>query len=111
MAADPITWPVAISIIGGVAVACVTFFGFIRQAFKKETPWKDPLDKLNSAVVRLETELKSLNEKLGDVQDSVDDQEARYIRDFDRMHERLEKVTDLMIDILRVDNSTSNDKS
>ena len=111
MASDPITWPVAISIIGGIAVACVTFVGFLKQVFKKDTSWKDPIDNLNKTVVMLETEVKSLSSKVKDVQNSVADQEGRYVRDLDRIHERLEKVTDLMIDMLRDDGSSHTDRN
>ena len=112
MAADPITWPVAVTIISGIAIAFVVVAGYIHQNFKKETPWKDPIDKLNTLVIKLESTLASLNSKIDDTNHALSDHEVRNDKDFDRVHERLEKVTDLMIDMLRVDNPPqSNDKS
>lgn len=114
MAVDPtITWPVAFTIIAGVAVALVTIAGFITQSFKRETPWKDPVSKLNTAVVKLETQLSEVSTRIDNTQQSVKEQGLRNEKDFDRILERLEKVTDLMIDLIRdetLDNSNKPPK-
>ena len=89
MVADPITWPVAVTIISGIAISVVVFAGYIHQTFKNESPWKEPIERLNTLVVKLETNILSLSSKIDDVQHNLT--------------ERLEKVTDLMIDMLRVD--------
>ena len=103
MVADPITWPVAVTIISGIAISVVVFAGYIHQTFKNESPWKEPIERLNTLVVKLETNILSLSSKIDDVQHNLTEHEIRNDKDFDRVHERLEKVTDLMIDMLRVD--------
>ena len=102
MAVDPtITWPVAFTIIAGVVVAAVTIAGYVSQSFKRETPWKDPVSKLNTTVVKLESQLSEISTRIDTTQQLVKDQDLRNEKDFDRILERLEKVTDLMVDLIR----------
>jgi len=108
--ADPITWPVAFTIVGGMSVAAIAVAGFIAQSFKRETPWKDPISKLTTTVVKLETQVTQISDKMDDTQRIIQEQENRNERDFDRIYERLEKVTDLMIDMIRDDPSSATSK-
>lgn len=111
MAIDPITWPVAITIIGGIAVTAITIAGFLIQNFKQAMPWKDPVSKLNTTVVRLETEMQTLMNKIENNEKDLTSHDVRNERDFERLHERLEKITDLMIKMLSDDNQSASSKS
>ena len=112
MAVDPtITWPVAFTIIAGIAVAAVTIAGFITQSFKRETPWKDPVSKLHTAVGKLETQLSEVSTRIDNTQQTMKEQGVRNEKDFDRILERIEKVTDLMIDMIRDETGEGSNKS
>ena len=108
MATDPITWPVAFTIVGGIAVAAITIAGYLNQSFRRDMPWKDPIAKMNATVIKLESQLSQALSKVDDVQRDLQDHESRNERDFDRILERLEKVTDLMIDMIRDESSNEN---
>lgn len=110
MATDPITWPVAFTIFGGIVVAAITVAGFLIQNFKQSAPWKDPVSKLNTTVVRLETEMQTLTNKIENNEKELINHDIRNERDFERLHERLEKITDLMIKMLSEDSQSESQK-
>jgi hypothetical protein len=110
MVADPLTWTTAVTVIGGALVAIATVFGVTKPLFKKRTPWVAPMEQLAATTIRLEAGLNAVDAKIVDIQSLSANQEARHVKDFDRIHDKLEKITDLMIDMLR-DDGSSNDKS
>jgi len=111
MATDPITWPVAVTILGGIVVVVSAIVGYMNQSFRRDMPWKDPIAKMNAAVIKMETRVEQAISKTEDVSTHLQEHEMRNERDFDRVLERLEKVTDLMIDLIRSDGSNETPPS
>lgn len=108
MATDPITWPVAFTIVGGISVAVVTIAGYLNQSFRREKPWQEPLAKLEATVIKMESQIEHVVSKSDDAQHDLRDHEKRNEKDFDRILERLEKVTGLMIDMIREKSSSES---
>ena len=95
---DPITWPTAVAIIGGLAVGAVTIMGFVIQTFKKG--WCEPVINLDLRITRIETDLKNLPQRIATTQQISDDHDVRMEKDLIRLEIKMEKITDLMIKML-----------
>ena len=97
--ADPITWPTVVALIGALAVGSVALMGYIIQNFKKDY-WREPVNKLDLRIARLEMNVKNLPQTIAITQQISDDHDVRLEKDLVRLEAKMEKITDLMIKML-----------
>lgn len=93
-------WATASAVI--VAVAAV--IGLIIQHFnQKDKSDNEPSDdeKQNLRINSIEIELKHLNENLELLRKKINDHEERDLRDFEKLEHKIEKLTDLMIELIQ----------
>lgn len=99
--ADPlITWPVALTIIGSVVGISVAIGGYIIQNFRRENKWKDPVNELSNRVIKTETEIESHKHRLNSIEQEVKDHEEKNHKHHDRIYDRMEEMTDMMIKLI-----------
>jgi len=106
---EEITWPVAASIMGTLVI----IFGFLMNYIKKnEKPWADDLqkteDNVNTNIREIEhrttvTEGKQheLIRRVNELKDDIKAMEETADKKNEKIEEKLEKITQLMIDILQ----------
>ena len=106
---EEITWPVAVSIMGTLVIIA----GFLLNFFKKaDAPWSDDLqkteDKLQTSVRENEHRTTVMEGKQHELVRRVDELklDLKEIEDssdkkMEKIEENLEKITQLMIDILQ----------
>lgn len=104
-----ITWPVAATIISGLVV----LFGFLVQIYgRKNLVIKDDFDALAARMYEadrlIEHRTTVLEGKIDTLTRSIDDAKQALAlhtdvdnKNFDRIDDRLEKITDLMIDMIQ----------
>ena len=106
---EEITWPVAVSIMGTLVIIA----GFLLNWFKKsDAPWSDDVqraeDKLQTSVRenehrttvmegKLHETIRRVNELKLDLKEIEDSSDKK----MEKIEEKLEKITQLMIDILQ----------
>ena len=96
---DPFTgldWGVAAAII--VALAAVV--GLLLQFFRRERPWKKAQEEHNLRLTSVEIKIDNQTDALDDLKQAIDEHEQRDQRDFERIETKIEKLTDLMIDMI-----------
>ena len=91
--------------IAAMTVAVAAVIGIIIQAIKKEKPWKKAQSDHNLRLTSLELQTKSLTEKVDQLKEMIDDHDHRDEKDFERLENKIEKLTDIMIGMLQDDKS------
>ena len=110
---EAITWPVAISILGTLAVVATFLFNWIR---KDEKPWSSDIqkseDETNSSMRNLEHRVtvgegkqQELIRRVNELKDEVKSQGENSEKKIEKIEEKVEKITQLMIDILQNTNT------
>lgn len=94
--------------IAAITVAVAAVAGIIIQAFKREKPWKKAQTEQNLRLTSIEFQTKSLTEKMDQLKEMIDDHDHRDEKDFERLENKLEKLTDLMIGLLQGDKKTKS---
>lgn len=92
--------------VAAVTVAVAAVAGIIIQAMKKEKPWKKVQTEHDLRVTSLELQVKSLREQIEHLKDMLDDHDHRDEKDFERLENKIEKITDIMIGMLQNDKPT-----
>lgn len=87
-----------------VIVAAAAVIGLIIQFFKKDKPWRDISEDHRVRLSKLELEVKHLNEIATQLRTKIDEHDARDQKDFERIESKIEKVTDLMIQLIQHEN-------
>lgn len=96
---DPLTgldWGVVAAII--VALAAVA--GLLLQFMRRERPWKKTQEDHNLRLTSVEIKIDNQTDAIDDLKQSLDEHEHRDQKDFDRIETKIEKLTDLMIDMI-----------
>ena len=85
----------------GIIVAAAAIIGLIIQFFKKDKPWRDSVEKHNLRISSIEIEIKHISEGLEQLRNNISDHDERDQRDFERLENKIEKLTDLMIQLIQ----------
>ena len=96
---DPFTgldWGVVAAII--VALAAVV--GLILQFTRRERPWKKAQEEHNLRLTSVEIKIDNQTDAIDDLKQAIDEHEQRDQKDFERLETKIEKLTDLMIDMI-----------
>lgn len=88
------------STVAAVIVAIVAVIGLIIQFFKNERPWKRLQDKHHVRLTQLEEQLKATVTRLEDVRKDLDELDIRDARDVARIEMKIEKIMDMMIQLI-----------
>ncbi len=94
--------------IAAITVAVAAILGILIQFFKKEKPWTKIQSKHNVRLTSLEIQTKSTSDKIDQLKDMLDDHDHRDTKDFERIENKIEKLTDLMIGLLQNDKKPSS---
>ena len=89
-------WGVFAAII--VAIAAVV--GLILQFVRRERPWKKAQENHNLRLTSVEIKIENVSDAIDDLKQAIDDHEVRDQKDFERIEGKIEKLTDLMIDMI-----------
>ena len=82
--------------MAAIIVALAAVAGIIIQAVKREKPWKKAQSDHN-------IRLTSLEDKIDHLKEIIDDHDHRDEKDFERLENKIEKLTDITISILQND--------
>ena len=110
---EEITWPVAVSIMGTLAVVATFLFNYIK---KDESPWSSDLQKteeeLNTNTRNLEHRVtvgeakqQELIRRVSELKDELKALGESSEKKIEKIEEKVEKITQLMIDILQNTNT------
>jgi len=86
--------------VAAVTVAVAAVIGLIVQFFKRDKPWKRTQEKHNIRIITLEEQTKALSKRVDNLKELVNTHDLRDEKDFERLEGKIEKLTDLMIDML-----------
>ncbi len=86
--------------VAAIIVAFAAIIGILIQFFKKERPWRKAQEEHNIRLTTLEGQTKSLSERVDILKDAIEAHDKRDEKDFERLEGKIEKLTDLMIDLL-----------
>ena len=92
--------------IAAIIVACVAVLGLIVQFFKREKPWKKEQVELRLRIFTLENKMDNISERIEILKSDIEDHDRRDERDFERLETKIEKITDLMIQMIASDHSS-----
>lgn len=95
-----ITWPVAFTIIAGLVVAITGLVTFILNYFKQDV-WKDPVSALKIKAETNETEIKNLKDRIKILSRELEAHDKRDSEDFNRVERKIEKLTELLIELVK----------
>jgi len=95
--------------IATVVVAIAAVGGLILQISRKDKPWKRAQEKHNIRLTTLEEQVKSLSKRIDSVNSALQAHDKRDEKDFGRLEGKIEKLTDLMINLLS-DNLSNSSK-
>lgn len=104
-----ITWPVAISFVGTLVILATFLASYVK---KNESPWSKDLkaleDKLEAHIrsidhrlIVAEGALDEIKRRLDEIKEEINANKAATGNKFDKTEEKLEKITQLVIDILQ----------
>ena len=91
--------------IAAIVVAIAAVIGIIIQIFKREKPWQKVTNTQKLQISAIELELKHLHESLDLLRKEINDNDEHYQKDFERIENKIEKLTDLMIQLIQSDKS------
>ena len=113
-----LTWPAAAAIVGSVVTIVLGWFGYLRATKTPKPPVVAPpklVDKtqvlhdrvsaLKDIVSTLEGDFRVVQTRMNAMDKKVADHELRDLEDFKRLNEKVEKVMEIIVEMLR-DGST-----
>lgn len=105
-----LTWPAAAAIVGSVVTIVLGWFGYMRstKTVKVEEPDKaqllhDRVSNLKDEVASLQGDMKAIKVRIDGIDVKVSDHDARDIEDFKRLSDKVEKIMEIIVEMLRDD--------
>lgn len=89
-----------LSVGAAIIIALVTVVGFIIKIFPRNVSWKEPINKIGSRLDILETRFEAFEKELGSLTTSLVQESERTDKEVDRLTQKIEKLTDLMIKMI-----------
>lgn len=86
--------------LAAIIIAIAAVLGLLTQFFKKEKPWRKVQVEHNLRLTSVEIKIDNLTESIDDLKQAIDEHEQRDQKDFERVESKIEKLTDLMIDMI-----------
>ena len=86
--------------MAAIIIAVAAVLGLLVQFFKKDKPWKKVQIDHNLRLTSVEIKIDNLAESMDDLKQAIEEHEQRDQRDFERIESKIEKLTDLMIDMI-----------
>ena len=86
--------------VAAIIVALAAIGGLIIQFFKKDKPWRRAQEKHNIRLTALDEQVKALSKRADNLKEALQAHDGRDEKDFERLEAKIEKLTDLMIDML-----------
>lgn len=107
-AINMITWPAAFAIVGSMVTIVVGLFGYMRNAKNTQTPTQtqavhDRVSNLKDQVAIIEGDLKALAARMDAHNRALTDHEARDLSDFKALSDKVEKIMEIIVEMLRDD--------
>jgi biopolymer transport protein ExbB/TolQ len=87
--------------VTSIVMAAVAVVGLIIQYFKEERPWEKLITELKMKVAKIEQEDKHVSNSIELLRKVMDENDDRTQKNMERVDAKLEKLTDLMIQLLR----------
>jgi len=70
------------------------------QFMRRERPWKKAQENHNLRLTATEIKIANLADAIEDLKQAIDEHDQRDQKDFERLETKIEKLTDLMIDMI-----------
>ncbi len=87
-------------VFAAIIVALAAVVGLILQFMRRERPWKKAQENHNLRLTAVEIKIENVSDAIDDLKQAIDDHEVRDQKDFERIEGKIEKLTDLMIDMI-----------
>jgi len=98
-----ITWPAAFAIVGSMVTIVVGLFGYLRSSKQKLQPLHDRVSNLKDVVAKLEGDYKALLARIDAHDRAMSDHEQRDVSDFRALSDKVEKIMEIIVEMLRDD--------
>lgn len=116
MGGDMITWPVAVTFLGSIAVFATFLASYLKQ---EKRPWgndlqdieeklKEKANKLEHRVTVLEGKNDNVVRRLEELKVALTEKEKSNESKHEKNEKKIERITEIVIDILQSVNSGSN---
>ena len=99
-------WQTAAAII----IAGAAVISLLIQYFKKDDVWKEVTDKLTLRITTIEVQVKHLEESVELIRKKIDDVETHEGKELERVENKVEKLTDLLIQLIQQDSTGPSKK-
>ncbi len=86
--------------LAAIIIAVAAVLGLLVQFFKKDKPWKKVQIDHNLRLTSVEIKIDNLAESMDDLKQAIEEHEQRDQKDFERVESKIERLTDLMIDMI-----------
>lgn len=99
-----ITWPIAFTVVASVVSIVVGLFGYLRSTKDKGATVQavhDRVSILKDQLAALDIKIQVLRAKFEASQQSMTDHEARDIADFKALSDKVEKIMEIIVEMLR----------
>ena len=87
-------------VIAAIIVALAAIAGLILQFSRRERPWKKTQDEHNVRLTTIEIKIDNHTDSMNNLRHMVEEHDQRDQKDFERVESKIEKLTDLMIDMI-----------
>ena len=106
---NQLSWPAAVAILGSVVTFVIGLFGYLRSekippkpnAKTEEQILHARLSTLRDQVAALEGDIKALNAQFDSLTNIVHDHELRDTSDFRALSDKVEKIMQIIVEMLR----------
>ncbi len=116
------TWPAAFAVVASVVAIVTGYFGYlIKTRAPVEQPAPEPvadkdmdqdkdirhlhtrISEIKDRTATIETDSKINHTEIGNLQNQLNGHEARVDKEFDRLNEKVDKLTDILMKVLTDD--------
>lgn len=111
-----ITWPIALSIVGTLVVVLTFLKTYIKR---NDKPWENEMiehkreslnndEKIKTSIALNELSIEEIKNRLFELKKEIDNDRKSSVKDIHKLEDKIEKLTQLMIDILQKINFYEN---
>ena len=86
--------------IAAIIIAIAAILGILIQWVKRDKPWRKGQTDLTIRMTTIEGRVENINESIESSKKLIEEHETRDQKDFERIETKIDKLTDLMINII-----------
>jgi uncharacterized membrane protein YraQ (UPF0718 family) len=87
--------------ITSIVMAIAAIIGLVIQWYKKEKPWEEITSELKMQVSKIQQKQEHTDDIYKALREALEEKDDRHQKSFEKVESKLEKLTDLVIQILQ----------